>query len=171
VTVDLGAQTRDAVDELLRPSTPAVRPAADDTVPTHVAAGLCDSRLGALSAAVGRLVGDYGRSPRRATSWRLGDNCVVTVLEDFLTPGEQALVESGDARFVRELRSAFVDLIGDEYVRAAEGTLGREVIAHRSQVICGSSICVEIFVLGNQRPGPGASQACRSVPDPQHGRG
>lgn len=170
-SLDSGAQARDAVDELLRPSTPAVRPAADHTVPTHIGSGLRDQRLGALSAAVAKLVGDYGRSPRRATGWRLSDNCVVTLLEDFLTPGEQALVERGDARLVRELCSAFVEVIGDEYVRAAEETLGREAIAHRSQVMCGSSTCVEIFLLGNERRGPGASHACQSVPDPQHGRG
>ena len=69
------------------------------------------------------------------------------------------------------MRSAFMEAIGDEYVRAAEETLGREVIAHRSQIICGSSICVEIFLLGNERQAPGASPVGAKVPDLQHSRG
>lgn len=107
--------------------------------------------LGALSAAVTKLVSDYGRSPTSASSWRLGDGCVVTALEDFMTPAEQELVERGDARLVRQLHSVFGEAIADEYVRAAEGGLGREVLAHRSEVICASGICLEIFSLASER--------------------
>lgn len=133
-TSDLGIEVRDAVEDL--PS------------------GLVDPKLGALSRAVARLVREYGRSPAGAASWRLGGSCVVTALEGFLTAGEQALVEQGDARLVRELRSAFLEVMGDEYVRVAEEALGHEVISHRSLVICRSSVCLEIFLLGNERQGP-----------------
>ena len=170
-TTDLGAEKRDAVEALHRPSTPAVRPAADNTVPTHVGAGLRDPRLGALSAAVARLASDYGRSPRRATSWRLGDNCVVTVLEEFLTPGEQALVERGDAELLCQLRSAFVGAIRDEYVRAVEGALGREVSAHRSELICASRVCVEIFMLASEWGHPSARPLALGGPKPHYGPG
>ncbi len=142
-----------------------MRPTADHNSPT-VRSELFDPQLGALSTAVASLARDYGRSPASATSWRVGGSCVVTALEDFLTPGEQALVEAGDASLVRLLRSAFVEVIRDEYVRAAEETLGREVIAHRSQVICGSSICVEIFLLGDERQAQGASRGGVEVMDP-----
>lgn len=170
-TLDLRAQTRDVVDPLLRPSTPAVRAAADDAVPTHTGAGLGDPPLGALSAAVARLAADYGRRPTRAASWRLSDNCVVTVLEDFLTPGEQALVERGGEELVRQLRSAFVAAISDEYLRAVEGALGREVSGHRSELICPPRVCVEIFMLANERGHPNAKPSSLGVPEPHHSPG
>ncbi len=114
-----------------------------------------------------RLAGDYGRSPAGATSWRLGDDCVVTALEDFMTVGEQELVEGGDARLVRQLRSAFAAVTGDEYVRAAEGALGREVIAHRSEVICASRTCLEIFLVAEERGRPSASRFALGALDPR----
>ena len=109
-----------------------------------------DPRLGALSAAVAGLVADYGRSPRGATSFRVGGNCVVTVLEEFLTPGEQELVDQGDAELVRQLRSAFVSAISGEYVRTVEKALGREVSSHRSALDCASHACIEIFMLASE---------------------
>jgi uncharacterized protein YbcI len=139
-----------------------------DTV-EDLSSGLLDPKLCALSTAVARLVRDYGRSPARATSWRLGGSCVVTALEDFLTPAERTFLEDGDAGLIQCLRSAFVEVVGAEYVRVAEKALGREVIGHRSLVICRSGVCIEIFLLGNERQG--ASPVGASVRAPQHGRG
>jgi hypothetical protein len=92
--------------------------------------------MGDLSAVVAKLVRRHGRSPASATSWPLDDDLVITALEGFMTPSERALA--------------------DEYVTAAEGGLGREVIAHRSEVMPDSGICLEIFLLGAERGGPGA---------------
>ena len=168
-TIDPEAEISDGVHEL-RPS-PAVRPTADDTRTTLRAGGTVDPQLGALSTAVARLASDYGRSPARATSWRLDGSCVVTALEDFLTPAERALIEDGDARLVQGLRSAFVEAIGDEYARAAEKALGRKVIAHRSELIRAASICLEIFLLANEPRRPGLSPSDVRVPNPQHSPG
>jgi uncharacterized protein YbcI len=110
-----------------------------------------DPRLRALSAGVTRLVGDFGRSPTPVTSWRLDDDCVVTTVEEFMSPAEHVLVEAGEARLVSQLRSAFSEAIADEYVRVAEEALGRTVIAHRSEVICAADTCLEIFVLAQER--------------------
>ena len=110
-----------------------------------------DPRLGALSAAVVRLVGDYGRTPASAISWQPDRSCVVTALADFMTVGERELVEGGDARLVREVRAAFAQAIEPEYLRAAEHALGCEVVAHRSDLICASNVCIEIFLLGSER--------------------
>ena len=109
---------------------------------------LSTRRLGDLSAAVTKLVRGYGRTPTSATSWRLDEGCVITALEDFMTPAETALAEEGAAPLVRQMRSAFGEEIADEYVTAAEGGLGRKVIAHRTQIMCESGICLEIFLLG-----------------------
>ena len=117
---------------------------------------LSKERLGDLSAAVAKLVRGYGRSPTSATSWRLDDGCVITALEDFMTPAETALAEGGSAPLVRKMRSAFGAAIADEYVTAAEGGLRRKVIAHRTEVMCESGICLEIFLLGAEHGGSGA---------------
>lgn len=152
--MDRRAQLRSTVDEGLRSSTPSAQAAHDENLPAGLGG---DPRLGALSVAVDRLVSDFGRSPTSATSWRLDDSCVVTALGGFLSPAEQVLVEGGDARLVRQLRSAFGEAIGDEYMRAAEDALGRRVIAHRSEVICAAGTCLEIFLLAKERRVPGAS--------------
>ena len=102
----------------------------------------------APSAAIGSIdVRAFGRRHRTLITV-VGS--LVTALEDFMTPAEQELVERGDARFVRQLHSVFGEAIADEYVRAAEGGLGREVLAHRSEVICASGICLDIFSLANE---------------------
>ena len=170
--MERGAEIRGNVQQALGPSGPAVRPAAEETAPADLRSGLVGAPgLDALSTAMVRLAGDYGRSPASVTSWRLGEDCVVTALEDFLTLGEQELVERGDAKLVRRLRSAFAAVIGDEYLRAAERALGRKVIAHRSELICASRICVEIFVLADERGRPDASCLDLDVPHPQHSLG
>ena len=112
---------------------------------------LSKERLRDLSAAVTKLVRGYGRTPTSATSWRLDDDCVITAMEGFMTPAETALAEEGAAPLVREMRSAFGASIADEYVIAAEGGLRRRVVSHRSQVMCESGICLEIFLLGAER--------------------
>ena len=109
---------------------------------------LSTRRLSDLSAAVTKLVRGYGRTPTSATSWRLDEGCVITALEGFMTPAETAFAEEGAAPLVRQMRAAFGEEIADEYVTAAERGLGRKVIAHRTQVMPDSGICLEIFLLG-----------------------
>ncbi|MCA1697506.1 MAG: DUF2294 domain-containing protein [Actinobacteria bacterium] len=107
--------------------------------------------LAVLSIAVTELVRSHGRSPSVATSWRSDERCVVTALFDFLTPAEHALGQAGDAALARQLRSAFAEAVADEYLRAAEGAIGEEVIAHSSELVCESGICLESFLLANHR--------------------
>ena len=169
--MEQGAQIGDNVHQSLLSFRPTVRPAAEETALTDLPSGLAAPGLNALSTAMVRLASDYGRSPASVTSWRLGEDCVVTALEDFLTLGEQELVERGDAELVRRLRSAFAAATGDQYLGAAERALGRKVIAHRSELICASRICVEIFVLADERGRPGASSLDLDVRHPQHSPG
>ena len=135
-------------------------------VATAIADPSLDSCLSALSAAVAELVGDHGRRPTRASSWWLDDSCVVTALEGFLTPAERALVTQGEERAVRDLRSAFGEAIRDEYVRVAEGALSREVIDHRSEVICASAVCLEIFLLVDEQRIPSVRPLPVLAPEP-----
>lgn len=81
---------------------------------------------------------------------------MITALEDFITPAERALAEGGAARTVEQMRAAFGDLIADEYVTAAEHGLGRRVLAHRSEIMGASGICLEIFLLADEADDRGA---------------
>ena len=122
-----------------------------ETGSTDLEHRLDERRLGALSDAVSELVGDYGRAPSRATSWLLDERCVVTALEEFMTPAEHRLVARGQTELVKRLRQGFGEAITDQYVRAAESALGRRVISHHSTVVCASDICLEIFLLATER--------------------
>jgi len=116
------------------------------------------------------LAGRFGRNPASAMSWRLGQDCVVTALDGFLTTGEQEFVARGDVSLVRQLRSAFVEAVRADYVGTAERALRQEVIAHRSEIISASGICLEIFVLGKARGRPSAGPSGAEVPNPEDGR-
>lgn len=109
--------------------------------------GLSEGRLGALSMAIEQLARGHGRDPTRATSWGFDDGSVVTAPEGYLTRAEHALVTAGSATLVRELRVAFTTAVAVDYLRAAEGALGHKVIAHHSELLCQSGICLEIFEL------------------------
>lgn len=153
--------------EPVGPSRANARGAGAVAMATAIAGSSHDSCLSALSAAVAELVGNYGRRPTSASSWWVDESCVVTALEDFLTPAERALVAQGEERTVRNLRTAFGAAIRDEYVPAAEDALGREVIDHRSQVICASAVCLEIFLLVDEQRIPSVRPVPVPVPMPE----
>ena len=127
------------------------RPATPETERRDLEHRLDETRLGALSGAVSKLVADYGRTPSRATSWHLDERCVVTALEEFMTPAEHRLFAQGQTELVEHVRHGFGEAIEDEYVRTAEAALGRKVVAHQSTVICGSDLGLEIFLLATER--------------------
>lgn len=112
-----------------------------------VSRALTRESLSDLSDAMVALVRRYGRSPTSATSWRLGDRCVFTALEGFLTPDERALDGAEAAQLACRMRSLFGEAIAPEYLRAAENGLGQRIIGHRSEVLYTSGVCLEMFLL------------------------
>jgi uncharacterized protein YbcI len=103
--------------------------------------------LAAVSNAVVRIMSEcYGRGPTRAKTY-IVDNFVLTVLEDFLTPVERTLVESGREDLVREVRLAFQEAVADRFKEAVAETTGREVVTYHSQVTFDPPMGFEIFVL------------------------
>ena len=112
-----------------------------------VSRALTARSLSDLSDAMVALVRRYGRAPTGATSWRVGDRCVLTALEGFLTPDETALYEAEGAEFTYPMRSLFGEAIAAEYLRVAEEGLGQRVIGHRSEVLYTSGVCLEMFLL------------------------
>jgi hypothetical protein len=118
----------------------------------HLSAELSSPRLGALSTEVARRFKSYyGGEPPKATSVRFYDGYVVTVLEHRPARDELSPAESGPAPLVGEPSHHFDEAMAAELVRAAEQALGRQVLAHRTQVIPASRIRFEIFELAGPR--------------------
>ncbi len=88
----------------------------------------------------------YGRGPNSVRTV-FGQDHVVTFLEDFYTPLEKTLVESGETASVHEVRRAFQRAMRERFIAVVEGATGRKVRAFMSEVSLDPDISVEIFVL------------------------
>jgi uncharacterized protein YbcI len=88
----------------------------------------------------------YGRGPTKAKTY-LFDNYVFCVLQDVLTTSEETLVEAGQYDLVRRSRTAFQEVLADEFRDAVTKATGRAVIAYHSQVVLEPNMGFEIFVL------------------------
>jgi uncharacterized protein YbcI len=89
----------------------------------------------------------YGRGPTKAKTY-LFDNYVFCVLQNILTTSEQTLVEAGQAELVRRTRSAFQEVVREDFEAAVEKATGRPVVTYHSQVVFDPDMGFEIFVLG-----------------------
>lgn len=98
------------------------------------------------NAIVGIFSECYGRGPTKAKTYML-DNYVICVLEDILTTVERTLVDRGEEDLVREVRLTFQEATADRFKRSVADIMGREVIAHHSQVTFHPAMGFEMFVL------------------------
>jgi len=110
-----------------------------------------DSPAGRLAAAISnvvvRLLSEYtGRGPTKARTM-IRDNLVVVLLQDTLTKGEQALVDTGHEDQVLALRSTFQMAMRREAEAAIEELTGRKVAAFMSANHVDPDLAAEIFVL------------------------
>ena len=106
---------------------------------------------GQLSAAVSNAVvqctREYtGRGPTKANTL-IGNDMIVTRLEDTLTKGERSLADSGKGDMVIDIRRCFQTTMRDELVAEIEKLTGRKVIAFMSDNHIEPDMGVEIFVL------------------------
>lgn len=88
----------------------------------------------------------YGRGPNHART-HLGDDFVLTVLEDVFTAAEKTLVGADKGRQVEQSRRAFQDAVEGDFVTIVESATGRVVGTFMSQIDVGSSTAVELFLL------------------------
>ena len=107
----------------------------------------------AISNAMARIKRDhYGRGPARTRTY-IYDRFVFSVLDDVLTPAEQALKEAGRDRRIRRTRLAWEAVMADTFTGAVEERTGAKVVGYHSQVAFDPDLALEIFVL-DQPPAP-----------------
>jgi len=111
-----------------------------------------------LSAVTKRIVQmhaeHFGKGPTRARTERLGEDAIVLVMRDTLTPVERTLIARGQADPVQSLRRAFQRAMGHDFTAAVEELVGCRVRAFMSEVHIDPDISVEMFFL--DRDGGGA---------------
>jgi len=94
-----------------------------------------------------RVLREYtGRGPTKART-TIGNDMIVTRLEDTLTRGERSLADSGKGDMVIDIRRCFQTTMRDELVAEIEKLTGRKVIAFMSDNHIEPDMGVEIFVL------------------------
>jgi uncharacterized protein YbcI len=101
----------------------------------------------AISNAVVHCTREYtGRGPTKART-TIGNEIIVTRLEDTLTKGERSLADSGKGDMVLDIRRCFQMTMREELVGEIEKLTGRKVIAFMSDNHIEPDMAVEIFVL------------------------
>jgi len=100
-----------------------------------------------ISNGMSRLHRDYyGRGPDSVRTI-VGQDYVISFLEELYTPVERTLIDAGEVEAVRETRLAFQRAMRDRFVECVEDATGRTVRAFLSQVHIDPDISAEIFVL------------------------
>jgi uncharacterized protein YbcI len=106
---------------------------------------------GQLSAAISNSVVQCTReyTGRGATKARttIGNDMIVTRMEDTLTKGERSLADNGKSDMVSEIRRCFQMTMRDDLVARVEALTGRKVIAFMSANHIEPDMGVEVFVL------------------------
>lgn len=92
-----------------------------------------------------------GRGPTRARTY-YGDDLVVCVVQDTLTPGERVLVDHGEGDAVLALRHRWQQVMREDAVAAVEEITGRGVIAFMSDNHVDPDVATETFILAPRTP-------------------
>jgi uncharacterized protein YbcI len=101
----------------------------------------------AISNAVVQCTRDYtGRGPTKART-TIGNDIIVTRMEDTLTKGERSLADSGKGDMVTDIRRCFQITMREDLVSRVEELTGRKVIAFMSDNHIDPDYAVEVFVL------------------------
>ena len=88
----------------------------------------------------------YGKGPAQTRTYIL-DNVVIAILDDLLTPVEQALKAGGRGDLVRRTRLTFEDMMTRHFVGEVQRLTGARVIAYHSQIVFEPDMAIEFFVL------------------------
>ena len=111
---------------------------------------MMDSNIEArISDSLAALHGHWnGKSPSAARTYIAGDDVVVVVLEETFTPAEQALVDSGAASEIQEIRRRFRRVVADEFAAIVEQATGRRVRSYISDTDLNENVSIDVFLLG-----------------------
>ena len=111
---------------------------------------MMDSNIEArISDSLAALHGHWnGKSPSAARTYIAGDDVVVVVLEETFTPAEQALVDSGAASEIQDIRRRFRRVVADEFAAIVEQATGRRVRSYISDTDLTENVSIDVFLLG-----------------------
>jgi uncharacterized protein YbcI len=113
----------------------------------EVAGGPSGEVLAKISSSVVRLYREhFGKGPTKAKTYVL-DDLVICVLRDGITPVEKTLFEQGRAPTVREMRSAFLDTVAQDFTDVIEECTNRQVVAFLTQANANPDLAVQVFFL------------------------
>src|SRR5215207_9309810 len=109
----------------------------------EVAGGPSGETLAKISSSVVRLYREHvGKGPTKAKTYAL-DDLVICVLRDGITPVEKTLFEQGRAPTVREMRSAFLDTVAQDFTDVIEECTTRQVVAFLTQANANPDVAVQ----------------------------
>jgi uncharacterized protein YbcI len=113
------------------------------TVPAHG-----EQHLAELSNGMVRLYKElFGRGPTKARTGYLGDDLIVSTLENSLTRAERTMAEAGDHERLRNLRMYFQHQHSEDFIGTVERITGRTVRAFVSGMDTHADVAVEAFYL------------------------
>jgi uncharacterized protein YbcI len=115
----------------------------------HERAGLEEEPIARqVSRAMMRLYKEqFGRGPERAWTYHCGDDMIVSLIVNSLTPVERSLRELGDAQGVRDIRMRFQHATEPHFRSAVEEATGRRVIGFMSGMDVANDLASEVFTL------------------------
>ena len=124
---------------------------------------------GISNAMVALFKDQFGRGPTRARAHWAGDDTIVVLLEQTLTPAERNLVGTGEHQRLRDTRTFFQYATVVEFCEPVERLTGRKVRAFISGIDTEvDGLSTEIFVLHPAgHDGPSRTESARA----ENGRG
>ena len=99
------------------------------------------------NAMVGLFKKQFGRGPTKAATYYAGPDCIVSVLEDTLTPAERRMAELGEHQRLRDIRLFFQHASEEDFRTTIEEITGRKVRAFTSGTDTHNDISTEVFFL------------------------
>jgi uncharacterized protein YbcI len=104
--------------------------------------------LAEISNAMVRLYKEqFGRGPTKAATHYAGPNCLVSTLEDSLTPAERNMAALGEHQRLRDVRLFFQHASEQHFRDIIEGITGRKVRAFVSGMDTHQDVASEVFYL------------------------
>jgi uncharacterized protein YbcI len=99
------------------------------------------------NAMVGLFKKQFGRGPTKAASYYAGPDCIVSVLENSLTPAERKMAALNEHQRLRDIRLFFQHASEEEFRAAVEDITGRKVRGFTSGTDTHNDISTEVFHL------------------------
>jgi uncharacterized protein YbcI len=99
----------------------------------------------------------YGRGPTEAKAFQ-NDETLLVVLKGGMTTVERTLLGAGEQDLVRAVRLKFQQAMGQAFIDAVQRLGKVHVQTYMSQVVFDPEYTYELFVLGEEGPGPTKSE-------------